>query len=143
MGLMKRNVNWVLDADIRGCFDAIDHGWLIKFIEHLIADKQVVRHVKKWLNAGVMEEEKLRQSSEGTPQGGSISPLLCNIYLHYVFDLWIDRWRHKEARGHVIVVRYADELWASNMKAKLGDVWKHCASDWHASTSSCTPRRPG
>lgn len=110
MGLMKRKVNWVLDADIRGCFDAIDHGWLIKFIEHLIADKRVIRHVKKWLKAGVLEEEQLRQSTEGTPQGGSVSPLLCNIYLHYVFDLWVDRWRKTEAKGDVIVVRYADDF---------------------------------
>ena len=110
MGLMKRKVNWVLDADIRGCFDVIDHGWLIKFIEHLIADKRVIRHVKKWLQAGVLEEEQLRQSTEGTPQGGSISPLLCNIYLHYVFDLWIDQWRRTETKDDVIVVRYADDF---------------------------------
>ena len=110
MGLMRRKVNWVLDADIRGCFDAIDHEWMIKFIEHLIADKRVIRHIKKWLNAGVMEEGKLRSNLEGTPQGGSVSPLLCNIYLHYVFDLWIDQWRRKEAKGEVIVVRYADDF---------------------------------
>ena len=110
MGLMRRKVNWVLDADIRGCFDAIDHGWLMKFIEHLIADKRVIRHVKKWLKAGVLEEEQLRQNTEGTPQGGSISPLLCNIYLHYVLDLWINQWRRKEAKGEVIVVRYADDF---------------------------------
>ncbi len=110
MGLMKRKVNWVLDADIRGCFDAIDHDWLIKFVEHLIADRRVIRHVKKWLKAGVLEEEELRASTEGTPQGGSISPLLCNIYLHYVLDLWIDQWRRTEAKGEVIVVRYADDF---------------------------------
>ena len=110
VGLMRRNVNWVLDADIRGCFDAIDHGWMIKFIEHLIADQRVVRHVEKWLKAGVLEDEKVRQETEGTPQGGSISPLLCNIYLHYVIDLWVDRWRSREAKGEVIAVRYADDF---------------------------------
>lgn len=110
MGLMKRKINWVLDADIRGCFDAIDHEWLVKFIEHLIADKRVVRHIKKWLKAGVLEDDVVRQSGEGTPQGGSVSPLLCNIYLHYVLDLWIDQWRGKQAKGDVIVVRYADDF---------------------------------
>ncbi|MDP2735488.1 MAG: reverse transcriptase domain-containing protein, partial [bacterium] len=77
MGLMKRKVNWVLDADIRGCFDTIDHEWLVKFIEHLIADERVIRHVRKWLKAGVLEEGLLRGNTEGTPQGGSVSPLLC------------------------------------------------------------------
>jgi group II intron reverse transcriptase/maturase len=110
MGLMKRKVNWVLDADIRGCFDAIEHDWLIKFVEHLIADKQVVRHIKKWLKAGVLEDGTVRRNEEGTPQGGSISPLLCNIYLHYVLDLWVDQWRRKQAKGDVIVVRYADDF---------------------------------
>lgn len=110
MGLMRRNVNWVIDADIRGCFDAIDHGWMIKFVEHLIADKRVVRHIKKWLNAGVLEGDECRQAEEGTPQGGSISPLLCNIYLHYVIDLWVGRWRKREAKGDVIAVRYADDF---------------------------------
>jgi len=110
MGLMRRKVNWVLDADIRGCFDAIDRVWLIKFVEHLIADRQVVRHLKKWLKAGIMEGEELRESTEGTPQGGSVSPLLCNIYLHYALDLWIDQWRRKRAKGDVIVVRYADDF---------------------------------
>ena len=110
MGLMRRKVNWVLDADIRGCFDAIDHEWLIKFVEHLIADRRVVRHLKKWLKAGVLEDETLRTNTEGTPQGGSVSPLMCNIYLHYVFDLWMDQWRSREAKGDVIVVRYADDF---------------------------------
>lgn len=110
MGLMRRQVNWVLDADIRGCFDTIGHEWTVKFVEHLIADKRVVRHVKKWLKAGVLEEERLHRNTEGTPQGGSVSPLLCDIYLHYVLDLWIDRWRRREAKGEVIVVRYADDF---------------------------------
>jgi len=110
LGLMKRKVNWVLDADIRGCFDTIDHEWLIQFVEHLIADRRVVRHIKKWLKAGVLEDDQLRQNTEGTPQGGSISPLLCNIYLHYVLDLWVDQWRRRQAKGDVIVVRFADDF---------------------------------
>ena len=110
VGLQWKKVNWVLDADIRGFFDAIDHDWLIQFIEHRIADKRVVRHVKKWLNAGVLENGKKTRSDWGTPQGGSISPLLANIYLHYVFDLWSHHWRRTKARGDVIIVRYADDI---------------------------------
>lgn len=110
VGIMKRKVNWVLDADIRGFFDAIDHGWLVKFVEHRIADKRVVRYIKKWLNAGVLEDGERTYQEAGTPQGGSISPLLANIYLHYVFDLWIHRWRNRKARGDVIVVRYVDDF---------------------------------
>jgi RNA-directed DNA polymerase len=109
-GLLTRKVNWVLDADIRGFFDAIDHGWLVKFVEHRIADRRVVRLIQKWLKAGVLEDGARTCSDEGTPQGGSASPLLANIYLHYVFDLWVQRWRTTQARGDVIVVRYADDF---------------------------------
>ena len=98
-GIMTKPVSWVLDADIRGYFDAMDHEWLVRFVEHRIADQRVVRHIKKWLNAGVLEDGTRTQSEEGVPQGGSISPLLANIYLHYVFDLWADQWRRKQARG--------------------------------------------
>jgi group II intron reverse transcriptase/maturase len=105
-----RKVNWVLDVDIRGFFDAIDHEWLIRFVEHRIKDRRVVRHIKKWLNAGIMEGGRWRQIEEGTPQGGNASPLLANIYLHYVFDLWADSWRKRKARGDVILIRYADDI---------------------------------
>ena len=108
-GLLTRKVNWVLDLDIRGFFDAIDHAWLVKFIEHRIADRRVVRLIQKWLNAGVLEDGKRMRVEEGTPQGGSASPLLANIYLHYAFDLWVRAWRQKQARGDMIVVRYADD----------------------------------
>jgi RNA-directed DNA polymerase len=100
----------VIDADISGFFDAIDHEWMIRFIEHRIADKRVVIHVKKWLKAGVLEDETWRAANEGTPQGGCISPLLANIYLHYVLDLWVDWWRTEKARGNVKVVRFADDV---------------------------------
>jgi len=110
VGIKTRKVSWVLDADIRGFFDAIDHECLIKFIEHRIADKRVVRHIKKWLNAGVLVDGERIRVEEGTPQGGSISPLLANVYLHYVFDLWADQWRRKQGRGDVIIVRYADDF---------------------------------
>ena len=110
VGIRTQKVNWVLDGDIRGFFDAIDHEWLVKFVEHRIADQRVVRHVKKWLNAGVLEDGEVTRAEEGTPQGGSVSPLLANIYLHYVFDLWADRWRRQAGRGKVIIVRFADDF---------------------------------
>jgi len=110
VGITRRKVSWVLDADIRGFFDAIDHAWLTKFIEHRIADQRVLRHVRKWLNAGVLEDGELTWAEKGTPQGGSISLLLANIYLHYVFDLWADKWRRQTGRGEVIIVRYADDI---------------------------------
>jgi group II intron reverse transcriptase/maturase len=109
-GLLTRKVNWVLDADIRGFFDAIDRGWLMKFVEHRVADRRVGRLIRKWLNAGVLEDGVRTHSQTGTIQGGSISPLLANIYLHYVFDLWVQWWRTTQTRGDVIVVRYADDF---------------------------------
>jgi group II intron reverse transcriptase/maturase len=108
--ILRKKVNWVLDADIRGFFDAIDHEWLVKFLEHRIADRRIVRLVQKWLAAGVLEEGKLSKPEVGTPQGATISPLLANIYLHYVFDLWLEQWRKRTARGEVTVVRYADDF---------------------------------
>ncbi len=110
VGIHRTKVNWVLDADIRDFFDTLDHGWLVKFVEHRIADRRVVRLIQKWLNAGVLEDGKRMRSEVGTVQGGSISPLLANVYLHYVFDLWVQRWRRKEARGDVVVVRFADDF---------------------------------
>jgi RNA-directed DNA polymerase len=110
VGVMKRRVNWVLDADIRGFFDTLDHGWLVKFLEHRIADRRVVRLIQKWLSAGVLESGRATRSKMGAVQGGSISPLLANVYLHYVLDLWVQRWRTKEAKGDVVVVRYADDF---------------------------------
>ena len=109
-GLLTRKVNWVLDLDIKGFFDGLSHEWLVKFVEHRIADRRVVRLIQKWLNAGVLEDGKLLRVEEGTPQGGSASPLLANIYLHYVFDLWVHAWRRKRAHGDMIVVRFADDI---------------------------------
>jgi RNA-directed DNA polymerase len=109
-GLLTRKVNWVLDVDIKGFFDGISHEWLVKFVEHRIANRRVVRLIQKWLNAGVREDGKHLRVEEGTPQGGSASPLLANIYLHHVFDLWVQAWRRKRAHGDVIVVRYADDI---------------------------------
>jgi RNA-directed DNA polymerase len=109
-GLLTKKVNWVLDLDIKGFFDGISHEWLVKFVEHRIADQCVVRLIREWMNAGVLEDGKLLRVEEGTPQGGSASPLLANIYLHYVFDLWVQAWRRKRAHGGVIVVRFADDI---------------------------------
>lgn len=109
VGIERKRVNWVLDADIRGFFDAIDHERLVKLVEHRVADQRVMRLIQKWLNAGVLVDGEWTRSERGTPQGGGISPLLANIYLHYVFDLWVRDWR-RQATGDVIVVRYADDF---------------------------------
>lgn len=110
VGIETRRVNWVLDADIRGFFDTLNHEWLIRFVEHRVADQRVVRLIQKWLSAGVLEDGQRTRSDVGTVQGGSISPLLANVYLHYVFDLWVQRWRRTQARGDVVVVRFADDF---------------------------------
>ena len=109
-GLLTRKGNWVLDVDIRSFFDGLSHEWLVKFVEHRIADRRVVRLIQKWLRAGVLEDGKRIRTEEGTPQGGSASPLLANLYLHYVFDLWAQRWRRRQARGDMIIVRFADDI---------------------------------
>lgn len=110
VAIQSRKVNWVLDADIRSFFDTLDHGWLVKFMEHRIADRRMLRHLNKWLKAGVMEAGRHEEQEEGTPQGGVISPLLANVYLHYVLDLWADQWRKRQASGEMIIVRYADDF---------------------------------
>ena len=110
VGITKRKVNWILDADIRGFFDNIRHEWLMKFLEHRIADPRMLRLLKKWLRAGASEEGEWSPTKVGTPQGAVISPLYANIVLHYVFDLWIEQWRKRHARGEVTVVRYADDF---------------------------------
>jgi group II intron reverse transcriptase/maturase len=109
-GILTRKVNWVLDADIRSFFDTLDRRWLVEFIEHRVGDRRVIRLVKKWLAAGVLEEGEWKATEAGTVQGGSISPLLANVYLHYVFDTWVKRWRKEQAKGDVIVVRFADDF---------------------------------
>ena len=109
-GLQKKRVNWILDADIKGFFDHVSHEWLLKFIGHRVADNRVLRLIQKWLKAGVSEEGEWSETTVGTPQGAVASPLLANVYLHYVFDLWAEKWREKVARGDVIIVRYADDL---------------------------------
>jgi len=110
VGIVRKKVNWVLDADIRGFFDGISHAWMVRFVEHRIADRRILRLIRKWLRAGVSEEGRWSKTEGGTPQGAVASPLLANVYLHYAFDLWAQHWRRHHARGDVIVVRYADDI---------------------------------
>ena len=110
VGIVDRKVNWILDADIRSFFDTVSQDWLIRFVEHRIGDKRIVRLIRKWLRAGILEDGVVAVSDRGTGQGSVISPLLANIYLHYVLDLWAERWRRQEATGDMIIVRYADDV---------------------------------
>jgi RNA-directed DNA polymerase len=120
VGLVRRKVDWVLDADIRSFFDRMSHEWTTQFVQHRVADNRILRLIQKWLKAGVMEEGRWEETTEGTPQGAVISPLLANVYLHYVFDLWVEAWRKKVARGQVIVVRYADDRAPRAQRAEEG-----------------------
>ncbi len=110
VGIQRKRVNWVVDADIRGFFDNMSHEWTMQFIEHRVADRRMLRLIQKWLKAGVSEDGQWSETKVGTPQGAVVSPLLANVYLHYAFDLWVEAWRKKVARGDVIAVRYADDL---------------------------------
>src|ERR1700736_1880194 len=109
VGIVRKKVNWILDFDIRSFFDRLQHSWLVQFVEHRIGDRRVVRLIQKWLKAGVMEQGQWSETKEGSPQGAVISPVLANLYLHYVLDLWVEAWRKKLAHGDVIAVRYADD----------------------------------
>ncbi len=110
VAITRRRVNWILDCDIEGFFDSIEHEWMVKFLEHRIGDRRILRLIRKWLRAGVSEEGEWSKITVGTPQGAVISPLLGNVYLHYVFDLWIEWWRRKRCHSDVVVVRYADDM---------------------------------
>jgi len=109
VAIERKKVNWVLDADLRDYFTSLDQSWLLKFLEHRIADRRVLRLIQKWLAAGVIEDGEWSSTETGTAQGASVSPLLSNVYLHYVFDLWADQWRRRHARGDVILCRFADD----------------------------------
>jgi RNA-directed DNA polymerase len=110
VGIESRQVNFILDADIRSFFDTVSQDWLIRFVEHRIGDKRIIRLIRKWLKAGVLEDGVVSVSDVGTGQDAVISPLLANVYLHYVLDLWAERWRRREATGDMIIVRYADDF---------------------------------
>lgn len=109
-GITRTKVNYILDCDVRSFFDSVSHEWLVRFVEHRIGDPRVIRLIRKWLKAGVMEDGSWAPTESGTPQGSVVSPTLANAYLHYSFDLWAERWRHRYARGNVIYVRYADDI---------------------------------
>ena len=109
-GIIRTKVNWILDADIAGFFDTLSHQWLIRFLEDRIGDRRVIRLIRKWLMAGVVEDGEVTATTAGTPQGAVVSPLLANIYLHYVFDLWAQQWRSRHAQGDITIVRYADDF---------------------------------
>jgi RNA-directed DNA polymerase len=110
VGISTRRVNFIFDADVASFFDSVSKDWLVRFVEHRIGDKRIIRLIRKWLKAGVLEDGVVTVSEMGTGQGSVISPLLANIYMHYVFDLWANRWRRREAQGDVIIVRYADDF---------------------------------
>jgi group II intron reverse transcriptase/maturase len=110
VGITRTPVSWILDIDVRSFFDSVSHEWLIRFVEHRIGDPRMIRLIRKWLKAGVLDDGQWQATDAGTPQGSVISPLLSNVYLHYVFDLWAERWRRREARGNVILVRYCDDM---------------------------------
>jgi group II intron reverse transcriptase/maturase len=110
VGITTRKVNFVLDADVRSFFDSVSQDWLVRFVEHRIGDKRIIRLIQKWLKAGVLEDGVVTVSETGTGQGSVISPLLANVYLHYVLDLWANRWRQREATGDMVIVRYADDF---------------------------------
>src|SRR6202451_3005759 len=134
-GIGKRRVNWVLDCDVQSFFDKVSRGWLIRFVEHRIGDRRIIRLIAKWLAAGALEDGRVIETEEGTPQGAVISPLLANIYLHHVYDQWVHQWRQRCATGDVIVVRYADdaivgfehrheaEQFLADLKARLAGFW--------------------
>ena len=110
VAIETRKVNLILDADIRSFFDSVSQSWLVRFVEHRIGDRRIIRVIQKWLKAGVLEDGVVNVSDKGTGQGAVISPLLANIYLHYVLDLWAERWRRRQATGDMIIVRYADDF---------------------------------
>jgi retron-type reverse transcriptase len=143
VAIQTRKVSWVLDADIKSFFDTLHHSWLVKFVEHRVADRRIVRLIQKWLRAGVLEEGRRTCSEVGTVQGGSISPLLANIYLHYVFDLWTQRWRKsKRADRSSSCATPTTSLWGSSIATRPS------SSSWISSSAfpslawSCTRRKP-
>jgi RNA-directed DNA polymerase len=143
-GILRKRVNWVLDADIRGFYDAMSHAWIIRFLEHRIADKRILRLIAKWLKVGIIEDGRVTRGQVGAPQGAVISPILANVYLHYAYDLWVQRWRCTKATGDMIVVRFADDTIVGfeheqEAKAFLQTCMRGCErSNWR-----CTRTRPG
>ena len=143
VGIQWKRVNWVLDADIRGFFDNMSHEWTRKFIEHRVADRRILRLIQKWLKAGVSEDGQWSETKLGTPQGAVASPLLANVYLHYVFDLWVEAWRKKIAKGDVVVSSATRMIlwWASNTGRKPSGSGESFGNAWPSSVWNCTRTR--
>ena len=129
MGILRKRVNWVLDADIRGFFDNMSHEWTMKFVEHRVADQRILRLIQKWLKAGVSEDGQWSETKVGTPQGAVVSPLLANVYLHYVFDLWVEVWRKKVAHGRCHGRAICGRLCATSAKGRGGPNVCNCLID--------------
>ena len=142
VGIGRKKVNWVLDADVRDFFTKLDRDWLERFLEHRIADKRVLRLIQKWLSAGVIENGTWTACDEGTPQGASVSPLLASVYLHYVLDQWAHQWRRRYAHGDVVIVRWADDFIVGlSMAATRSSSLRIYTSGSRSSRWSCMPRR--
>ena len=141
VGIERKRVNWVLDADISDFFTSLDHGWLGRFLEHRIADKRMLRLLRKWLTAGVIENGNWSQTLEGAPQGSSASPLLANVYLHYVLDLWASWWRSRHAHGDMIIVRFADDYAGFEHQGDAERSWRTFASGSRSLPWNCTRAR--
>ena len=143
VGISSRKVNFILDADIRSFFTEVSQKWVVRFLEHRIGDKRVIRLVQKWLRAGVLEDGIVTIEEKGTGQGSVISPLLANVYLHYVFDLWAERWRRREATGDMIIVRYADDtVIGFEHEADARRFWDAMRDSCGSSRCRCTRTRP-
>ena len=140
VGIVRQRVNWILDLDIRSFFDKLQHEWLVRFVEHRMGDKRVVRLIQKWLQAGVMEQGQWTETKEGSPQGAVISPILANLYLHYVLDLWVEQWRRKQARREACATP-TTPCWGSSNEQKRSGSWSSCGSGWRSSGWNCTRRR--
>jgi RNA-directed DNA polymerase len=140
--LTRKSGNYVLDADIRGFFDSISYEWMLKFVQHRVADRRILLLIQQWLKAGVMEEGEWSETEKGRPQGAVVSPLLANIYLHYVFDLWVQAWRKQHARGAVVVVRYADDTVLGFQSQTEADRFLEDLRDgWGSLDWNCIPRK--
>ena len=145
VGIMRKRVNWVLDADIQGFYDAMAHSSIIRFLAHRIADKRILRLIAKWLKVGIIEDGRVTRSQVGAPQGAVISPILANAYLHYVYDLWVQRWRQTKANGDMIVVRFADDtiVGFEHRSMRRRPFCTICTRECARSNWRCTQTRPG
>src|SRR6266566_2614058 len=144
VGIERKGVNWIVDADIRGFFDNMSHEWTMRFIQHRVADKRIHRLIQKWLKAGISEDGEWSETKVGTPQGAVVSPLLANVYLHYAFDLWLEVWRKKVAKGKVMAIRYADDLVVGFERRDEAERFlKEFGNGWRSSGWNCIRRRRG